>query len=93
MKIVNITELRQDATRLIEHAQATHKPVLVLQRSKPAAYLVAARAFEAIQEELRRLRHEQFWAEVAAAEAEYRAGKARAYEDAERLIADLGLST
>ncbi|MGH2370648.1 MAG: type II toxin-antitoxin system Phd/YefM family antitoxin [Chloroflexota bacterium] len=91
MKIVNITEVRQDATKLIEHAKTSKQPVLVLQRSRPAAYLVDAGEYDRMQAELKRLRHEQFWQDVAEAETEYRAGKARVYGDAESLIADLDL--
>lgn len=91
MKIVSITEVRQDATRLVEHAQQTHEPVLVLVRSKPVAYIVDAAAFEAMQRDVKRLRQELFWQGVAEAEADHRAGLSRQYESASELIADLDL--
>ena len=91
MKIVSITNVRQDATRLIEHARTAGEPVLVLQRSQPAAYLVDARQYEAMQEDLKRLRHDAFWEDVTAASDEYRTGDARVYDDAQALITELGL--
>ena len=91
VKIVSITDVRQDATRLVDHAHEAGEPVLVLQRSKPAVYLVGAAQYEAMAAELKRLQHALFWQDVAAAEAEHRAGRGRVYDDVERLIADLGL--
>jgi len=91
MKIVSVTDVRQDATKLIKHAQTVGEPVLVLQRSKPAAYLVDARQYEAMQEDLKRLRHAAFWGDVTAASDEYRTGEGRVYDDAQSLIGELGL--
>jgi prevent-host-death family protein len=92
MKIASITDVRQDATNLIAHARTSHEPVLVMQRSKPAAYLVAADEYEQLQAEVRQLRHELFWQDAAEASAEYAAGKARRYDDAHTLVADLNLT-
>ena len=91
MKIVSITDVRQDATKLIKHAQTVGEPVLVLRRSQPVAYLVDARQYEAMQEDLKRLRHAAFWEDVTAASDEYRTGDARVYDDAQALITELGL--
>lgn len=91
MKIVSITDVRQDATNLVEYARTAAEPVLVLQRSRPAAYVVGAEQYEAMQDELRRLRHDRFWQEVAEASTEYGSGGAAIYDTAEELIAGLGL--
>jgi prevent-host-death family protein len=93
MDTVNITQVRQEATRLVEHVRRTHRPILVIQRSCPAAYLVDATDFEALQQELRDLRHQLFWQDVAAAQAEHRAGQTRVYDSADDLIADLELQS
>ena len=91
MRIVSITNIRQDATKLIDEAEHSHEPILVIRRSRPAAYVVAASDYEEMQRELRRLRHEMFWHDVETAEEEYRRGEAHAYENADELIAALDL--
>jgi prevent-host-death family protein len=89
MKTVAITELRQQAANVIEEAGASNEPTIILQRSRPAAYLVSAKRFESDQEELRTLRRALFLAEVREAEAEYTAGSARDFGDVEELLAEL----
>jgi prevent-host-death family protein len=91
MKVVSITDVRQDATNLVEHAQKTHEPVLVCVRSRPVAYIVEAEAYEALQRDLKQLRHELFWQDVRAAESEHRAGQSQEYKNADALITDLQL--
>lgn len=48
----NITEVRQNASKIIAKVIETRVPVMVLQRSKPVAYIIEAKAFEEIQEVL-----------------------------------------
>ncbi len=91
MKTVSITDVRQDATKLVDEVRSSGQPLLVIQRSKPAAYLVASEKYEEMEAELRRLRHEAFWHGVHEATEEYRRGEAKVYDDVEELIADLGL--
>ena len=91
MKVVSITDVRQEATKLVELAQMTREPILICVRSRPAAYIVEAEEFEALQRDVKRLRHELFWQGVAEAEAEHRAGQSQTYESADALIEDLGL--
>jgi prevent-host-death family protein len=91
MRTVSITEIRQDATRLIDEAERTHTPLLVVQRSRATAYVIPAADYEAIEQELRELRHQVFWQEVDEAWAEHERGESTVYEDVEDLIADLGL--
>ena len=91
MKVVSITDVRQAATKLVEHTQQTHEPVLIGVRSRPVAYLVEAATYEAMQRDLKQLRHDLFWQGVATAEAEHQAGQSRVYESADALIEDLGL--
>lgn len=93
MKVVSITEVRQDATRLVEHARQTREPVLVCVRSTPAAYIVDAEAYDAMERDLKRLRYELFWRGVAESEEEHRAGLSQVYDSAADLIANLGLKS
>ena len=91
MKVVSITEMRQDVTRVVEHAQRTHEPVLICVRSRPVAYLLEVGMYEAMQHDLKRLRHELFWQDVRAAESEHEAGQSQAFDSADDLVADLKL--
>ena len=91
MRTVSITEIRQNATRLIDEAERTHTPLLVVQRSRATAYLVPAADYEAAEQELRDLRHQVFWREVDEAQAEHERGEGVVYDDAEALIGALGL--
>jgi antitoxin StbD len=87
VKVVSITEVRQDATAIIRHAQKTAEPVLVVQRSRPAAYVVEAGQFEAMREELRALRHAQLLRDVAESEAQIARGEYQSFDSADALIA------
>ena len=88
MKTIPITELRQRAAEVIEEAAASEEPTVILQRSRKAAYIVSPDRYEREQAELRALRRALFLTEVREAEAEYRAGNARAYDDMEDLLDD-----
>ena len=46
----NVTEMRQNVSKIIAQAIETKEPVVLLQRSKPVAYIVEAGTFEKIQE-------------------------------------------
>jgi prevent-host-death family protein len=87
MKVVNVTAVRQDATAIIRHARETAEPVLVVQRSRPAAYLVDAAQFDAMRDELRVLRRQELLRDVAAAEAEIDRGEAQSFESVDALVA------
>jgi prevent-host-death family protein len=91
VKVVSITDVRQEATKLVELAQQTREPILICVRSRPAAYLIEAEEFEALQRDVKRLRHELFWRGVGEAEVEHRDGQSQTYESADALINDLGL--
>ncbi len=91
MKVVSITEMRQGMTKLVEHAQRTHQPVLVRVRSQPVAYVVDVGMYEAMQRDLKRLRHGLFWEDVRAADSEHGAGQSEAFDCADDLIAELQL--
>ena len=56
MKIVSITDVRQDAASLVEYANRTHEPVLVCVRSKPAAYIVEASTYEEMERGIKQMR-------------------------------------
>lgn len=89
MKSVPITELRQRAADVIEDVGSSDEPMVVLQRSRKAAYIVNPDRYEQDQAELRTLRRALFLAEVREAEVEYAAGTAARYQDMEALLDDL----
>ncbi|MGI5858922.1 MAG: type II toxin-antitoxin system prevent-host-death family antitoxin [Tepidanaerobacteraceae bacterium] len=49
IEIANITEIRQNASKIISKVVKEKRPTLVLQRSKPVAYIVEASVFEDMQ--------------------------------------------
>ncbi|GEM_PF-1376878 len=89
MKVVSISEVRQDATGVIRQAQQSGEPVLVVRRSKAAAYVVGAAQFEELVAENKRLRRAELLRDVDEAEAEVRQGNLPAYHDVDRLMASL----
>ncbi len=89
MRVVGITDVRQDGTRIIREAQHAAEPTLVVIRSEPAVYLVGAQKYEAEQAELKRLRRELLEREVAEAEAEIARGEAQVFDDVEALMQSL----
>lgn len=89
VKTVPISDLRRRIADVIEGAREADEPTVVLQRSRPAAYIVSPERYERDQKELSSLRRQLFLAEVREAEAEYRAGSAVRYDDMERLLDDL----
>ena len=89
MKSIPISELRQHVADVIDDVQASDEPMVVLQRSRPAAYLVNPDRYERDQAELSALRRTLFLAEVREAEAEYRAGEAPSFDDVEQLLGEI----
>ncbi len=55
-QIVPITDLRQDATTIVERASATREPIVITQRGRPAAVMVGIEAYEHAQHEPELLR-------------------------------------
>jgi prevent-host-death family protein len=53
MKTEQVTTLKREATRLIAQIRRAKSPVLITQHGRPAAYLVDAESFEALQQRLR----------------------------------------
>ncbi|MCL6588934.1 MAG: type II toxin-antitoxin system Phd/YefM family antitoxin [Firmicutes bacterium] len=51
MYIVNITEIRQNASKIIARVVSEKEPAIVLQRSKPVAYILEASFYENLQKE------------------------------------------
>lgn len=49
VEMANITEIRQNASKIIERVVKEKRPTVVLQRSKPVAYIVEASVFEDMQ--------------------------------------------
>jgi prevent-host-death family protein len=89
MKVVSITEVRQDGTRVIREAQQADDPTLVVINSRPAAYIVGVAQYDGLRAELKRLRREALERDVAEAEAEIARGGLPSFDNAEDLIAYL----
>lgn len=54
--IVPITDLRQDATAIVDRASTTREPIVITRRGRPAAVMVSIEAYERGQHELELLR-------------------------------------
>ncbi|AEG58961.1 type II toxin-antitoxin system Phd/YefM family antitoxin [Desulforamulus ruminis] len=52
MKMISITDMRRNAKDVLSEVVNTKKPVVILQRSKPVAYLVDAESYEKMQHSL-----------------------------------------
>ena len=89
MKTIPISDLRTRIAEVIDDVQASDEPTVVMQRSRPAAYIVNPEHFERDQAELSSLRRALFLTEVRAAEAEYVAGGARRFDDMDQLLDEL----
>jgi len=89
MKTIPVSELRKRVADVIDDVQASDEPTVVMQRSRRAAYIVNPDRYEHDQAELSLLRRAVFIAEVREAEAEYRAGEARPFDDIEQLLDEL----
>jgi prevent-host-death family protein len=89
MKTVPVSDLRQHVADVIDDVRATDEPTVVLQRSRPAAYIVSPERYERDQRELSLLRRQLFLAEIREAEVEYRAGGAAQFDDVEQLLDEI----
>jgi antitoxin StbD len=89
VKTIPVSELRRRIAEVIDDVQASDEPTIVMQRSRPAAYVVNPERFERDQAELSTLRRALFLTEVREAEAEYAAGDAQRFEDVDRLLDEL----
>lgn len=89
MKTVPVSDLRQHVADVIDDVRATDEPTVVLQRSRPAAYILSPERYERDQRELSLLRRHLFLSEIREAEAEYRAGSASKFEDVNPLLDEL----
>ena len=49
MNMVNVTEIRKNIREILAEVVRTKKPAVILQRSKPVAYLVDAESFDKMQ--------------------------------------------
>jgi antitoxin StbD len=49
MQITNITEIRKNASKIVAKIINEKDPVLILQRSKPVAYIVEASQYESLK--------------------------------------------
>lgn len=49
MRMVNVTDVRVNIREILSEMAKTREPVVILQRSKPAAYMVDPETFEKMQ--------------------------------------------
>lgn len=49
MNMINVTDIRRNIREVLSEVVTTKKPAVILQRSKPVAYLVDAESFENMQ--------------------------------------------
>ena len=49
MNMISVTEIRRNIREVLSDVVKTKKPAVILQRSKPVAYLVDAESFESMQ--------------------------------------------
>lgn len=89
MKTIPISDLRTRIAEVIDDVQASDEPTVVMQRSRPAAYIVSPEHFERDRAELNSLRRALFLTEVREAEAEYVAGDAKRFDDVDGLLTEL----
>lgn len=89
MKTVPVSDLRQHVADVIDDVQATDEPTVVLQRSRPAAYIVSPERYERDQRELSLLRRQLFLSEIREAEAEYTSGGASQFENVDQLLDEI----
>ena len=89
MKTVPVSDLRQHVADVIDDVQATDEPTVVLQRSRPAAYIVSPERYERDQRELSLLRRQLFLSEIREAEAEYGSGGASQFESVDQLLDEI----
>ena len=52
MLITNVTDVRHNISKVIKSAAEKKEPVVVMQRSKPVAYIIEASMYEEIQKKL-----------------------------------------
>jgi len=50
--MANMTEMRQNTTKVMSRIIETKEPAVILQRSKPVAYIVEASVYEEMQKKL-----------------------------------------
>ena len=89
MKTIAISELRQHAAVVLADVQTSEEPLVVLQRSRRAAYIVNPDRYERDQAELSTLRRAVFLTEIREAEAEYTAGETQTFDGVEQLLDEL----
>lgn len=58
MSMFNVTKVRQNLSKIIAQTIETKEPVVLLQRSKPVAYIIEAGVFEELQAKAKKV--EQF---------------------------------
>jgi prevent-host-death family protein len=75
--LVSVSELRQNAARILKRVGANGQPCVVISRSKPVAVILGARAYEAMRRQILDLERAELVRAVKASEAEHRAGKTK----------------
>ena len=76
-KLIGISRLCHEATRVIKDLRQHRRPWTLIQRSRPVAVLLDYETFEAMQARVRELEEEHLLRVVAQGGKEHRRGKAR----------------
>ncbi len=76
-QLISVSQLRQNAARILKEAQANGEPWVVVSRSRPVAVILSPDAYQAMQKRLRELEEAELARVVEEGEREFRAGKAR----------------
>ena len=75
--LVSISQLRQNAARVLKQVTANGEPWIVLSRSKPVAVILNPRAYEAMRKRLMELERAELARDVEEGMREHRAGKTK----------------
>ncbi|HEY7067190.1 MAG TPA: type II toxin-antitoxin system Phd/YefM family antitoxin [Chloroflexota bacterium] len=89
MKVVKITEVKDEVGRAISEAGKAKEPTLVLVEDRPAAYIVGARQYEALLAERKRLRREILELDVELGMEQIRRGEYTEWDSAAALMDDI----
>ena len=76
-QLVSISDLRQNAARVLRQVGANGEPCVVLSRSKPVAVILNPKAYEAMRKRIITLERAELVRDVEEGMREHRAGKTK----------------
>ncbi len=83
-RIVPFTEARARLTELLDEVEARHEHLVITRKGRPAAVLVAAGEWEAIEETLDVLQDEEALADLRESEKDVKEGRLLSLSDVRR---------